>query len=101
MRAMSVRTTLSEKKLQKALDRVYRAQPRVAERYPGVISGATTAVEACLYTNSPDERFVLERRGRIVVGSACNGHGFQFAPQTGERLAQLALEPVGSSVVRS
>jgi len=32
---MSVRTSLSEKKVQKALDRVQRAQARVAERYPG------------------------------------------------------------------
>jgi citrate lyase beta subunit len=32
---MSVRTTLPEKKLQKALDRVQRAQARVAKRYPG------------------------------------------------------------------
>jgi citrate lyase beta subunit len=32
---MSVRTSLSEKKLQKALERVQRAQARVAELYPG------------------------------------------------------------------
>jgi hypothetical protein len=32
---MSVRTTLSEKKLHKALDRVHRAQAQVARRYPG------------------------------------------------------------------
>ncbi len=32
---MAVRTTLSEKKLQKALDRIHRAQARVARRYPG------------------------------------------------------------------
>jgi sarcosine oxidase len=43
-----------------------------------------------MYTNTPDERFILERRGRVVAGSACNGQGFQFAPETGERLARLA-----------
>jgi len=32
---MAVRTTLSDKKLQKALDRVQRAQSRVLARYPG------------------------------------------------------------------
>jgi sarcosine oxidase len=46
--------------------------------------------ETCLYTSTPDERFVLERRGAIVVGSACSGHGFKFAPAVGERLAALA-----------
>lgn len=48
--------------------------------------------EACLYTTTSDESFVLERRGRVVIGSACSGHGFKFAPAVGERLASLALE---------
>jgi sarcosine oxidase len=48
------------------------------------------ALDTCLYTNTDDERFVLERHGRIVVGSACSGHGFKFAPVVGERLAELA-----------
>jgi sarcosine oxidase len=47
--------------------------------------------ETCLYTNMPDESFVLECRGRVVVGSPCSGHGFKFAPAVGERLAELAL----------
>jgi glycine/D-amino acid oxidase-like deaminating enzyme len=25
-----------------------------------------------------------------VIGSACSGHGFKFAPVVGERLAELA-----------
>jgi sarcosine oxidase len=48
------------------------------------------AAETCMYTTTPDETFVLERRGRVVVGSACSGHGFKFAPEIGERLADLA-----------
>jgi sarcosine oxidase len=47
-------------------------------------------VQTCLYTTTADEAFVLERRGRVVVGSACSGHGFKFAPAVGERLAWLA-----------
>ena len=39
-----------------------------------------------------DDRFFLERHGRIVVGSPCSGHGFKFAPAVGERLAALATE---------
>lgn len=50
------------------------------------------AAESCLYTNAPDERFILERHGRIIIGSACSGHGFKFAPKVGERLAALAIE---------
>ncbi len=48
------------------------------------------AAETCMYTSTPDQTFILERRGRIVVGSPCSGHGFKFAPAIGERLATLA-----------
>jgi len=47
-------------------------------------------VETCLYTNTDDESFVLERNGPVVLGSPCSGHGFKFAPVVGERLADLA-----------
>jgi sarcosine oxidase len=62
----------------------------VAARFPDV---DPTPVEAqtCLYTTTADEQFILERRGRVVVGSACSGHGFKFAPAVGRRLAELAL----------
>jgi sarcosine oxidase len=48
--------------------------------------------ETCLYTNTPDQSFVVERHGRVVVGSPCSGHGFKFAPVVGRELAALALE---------
>jgi sarcosine oxidase len=44
----------------------------------------------CLYTTTPDEDFVLDRRGPIVVGSPCSGHGFKFTPVIGRILADLA-----------
>ena len=46
--------------------------------------------ETCLYTNTDDESFVMERNGPVVVGSPCSGHGFKFAPVVGEKLADLA-----------
>jgi sarcosine oxidase len=49
------------------------------------------AADTCMYTSTADETFILERRGRIVIGSPCSGHGFKFAPAIGERLADLAL----------
>jgi sarcosine oxidase len=62
----------------------------VGERFP-TADPSPVAAETCLYTTTDDESFVLERRGRIVVGSACSGHGFKFAPAVGRRLADLAL----------
>ena len=62
----------------------------VRERFPDV-DPHPVAADSCLYTSTEDESFVLERRGRLVVGSACSGHGFKFAPAVGRRLADLAL----------
>ena len=63
----------------------------VAARFP-VHGREPVHAETCLYTNTADESFVLERYGRIVVGSACSGHAFKFAPVVGERLAALAQD---------
>jgi sarcosine oxidase len=51
--------------------------------------------ERCFYDNSPDEDFVIDRVGRIVIGAGTSGHGFKFGPLLGEILADLAqrLEP--------
>ncbi len=68
---------------------VERLRAWVAERFPGA-DPEPIHVQTCLYTNTPDEDFVLERHGNVVVGSACSGHGFKFAPLIGERLADLA-----------
>ena len=69
---------------------VERIASWVRERFPDVDPDPVEA-QTCLYTTTADEQFVLERRGRVVVGSACSGHGFKFAPAVGRRLAELAL----------
>jgi sarcosine oxidase len=67
---------------------------RIAEwtgaRFVG-IDPTPVGAQSCIYTSTADESFVLERRGRIVIGSPCSGHGFKFAPAIGRRLAALAL----------
>ena len=62
-----------------------------AERFPRADPEPAHA-ESCFYTTTDDERFILERHGRIVVGSACSGHGFKFGPAIGTRIAALAAE---------
>ncbi|MDQ3953573.1 MAG: FAD-dependent oxidoreductase [Actinomycetota bacterium] len=61
----------------------------VARRFPAATPQPRYA-ETCIYTNTPDESFVLERHGNVVIGSPCSGHGFKFAPLIGRRLAALA-----------
>lgn len=60
-------------------------------RYPG-LDPEPIATETCIYTNTADESFVLERHGRVVVASACSGHGFKFAPAFGRTIAALARD---------
>lgn len=50
--------------------------------------------ETCFYTNTATEDFILDFLDgdkRIVIGSACSGHGFKFAPLIGRILAELAM----------
>jgi sarcosine oxidase len=59
-----------------------------SDRFPG---SDVATLETCLYTNTPDEDFLLDRDGPVVVGSPCSGHGFKFAPLIGRILADLAV----------
>jgi monomeric sarcosine oxidase len=63
----------------------------VARTYPDADPDPVTA-ETCMYTTTADEHFILERRGKVVIGSACSGHGFKFAPAIGARLAAMAAD---------
>jgi sarcosine oxidase len=76
-----------------------RPDPALVERVAGWVSRTypdavpePVAAETCMYTTTPDEHFILERRGRVVIGSPCSGHGFKFAPAVGARLAQMAAD---------
>lgn len=62
--------------------------------------GRVLAAEPCLYTNTATQDFVLGAlpgEPRIVVGAACSGHGFKFAPWVGRVLAETALHGRTSS----
>ncbi|HEY3108901.1 MAG TPA: N-methyl-L-tryptophan oxidase [Chloroflexota bacterium] len=64
-----------------------------AERYFPDGAGPTMALKSCLFTNSPDEHFLVDlhpQYPQVVVASPCSGHGFKFASVIGEILADLA-----------
>lgn len=51
--------------------------------------------EHCLYTNAPNEDFIIDlhpENPRIAFGAGFSGHGFKFGPLTGRLLAELAWE---------
>lgn len=64
----------------------------VREWFPGLDAGTAVPV-SCTYTSTDDEAFILDRRGRIVIGAGFSGQGFKFAPGVGATLADLALDP--------
>lgn len=71
----------------------------VRRYFPGA-NGRLTHAATCTFTNTPDMDFLLDRHPRwpqVVLCSACSGHGFKFAPAIGSILADLALNPIGST----
>ena len=62
---------------------------RVREDFPGFHTGPIRT-ECGVITLTPDDRFVIDRRGDVVIGAGCMGHAFKFAPAIGEALADLA-----------
>ncbi|NXF99556.1 SOX oxidase, partial [Sakesphorus luctuosus] len=51
-------------------------------------------METCLYTNTPDEDFILDRHPKfsnIIIGAGFSGHGFKLAPVVGKLLCELSL----------
>jgi sarcosine oxidase len=68
-----------------------RLRDYVAEWFPG-LDPDTAAPISCTYTSTDSEDFLLDRRGRIVVGAGFSGHGFKFTPAVGAVLAALATD---------
>jgi sarcosine oxidase len=62
----------------------------VARRYLPGLDPRPADVERCIYDNTPDQDFILDRVGNVVIGSGTSGHGFKFGPLLGEWLATLA-----------
>ena len=62
------------------------------------LRGVTTRVAktaVCMYSNTPDEDFVIDLHpedSRVVVISACSGHGFKFAPVVGDIATDLVCD---------
>ena len=57
--------------------------------------GPLISMRICMYTNSPDSHFIVDRHpGHPAVTVACgfSGHGFKFASVIGEALADLATK---------
>jgi len=66
-----------------------RVRAWLRRRMP-LANGERRRAQVCMYTNSPDRHFIIDREGPVTYASACSGHGFKFASAVGEILADLA-----------
>ncbi|MGQ0766524.1 MAG: N-methyl-L-tryptophan oxidase [Gemmatimonadota bacterium] len=65
------------------------------ERCFPAADGPLLASSVCLFTNTPDEHFIIDHLPgfpQVVIASPCSGHGFKFASVIGEIVADLALD---------
>ena len=56
-------------------------------------NGPTLALKACLFTNTPDEHFILDAHPEfdgVFIAAGFSGHGFKFCSVVGEIMAELA-----------
>lgn len=83
-----------------SIDRVVQPHERdelrdMMQRAAPGAAGQVTASAVCIYTNTPDDNFVIDRLPqfkRVTIAGGFCGHGFKFAPVMGELLADLALD---------
>jgi sarcosine oxidase len=63
------------------------------EKYFPDAAGPTMSLKVCMFTNTPDEHFILDRHPahpQVLIASPCSGHGFNFSSVIGEIMADLA-----------
>ena len=71
---------------------VEQAVQYASERLPDLKSEVTHA-QACLYTITPDEHFIIDQAPKmpeVTLISACSGHGFKFTVLLGKIAAGMA-----------
>ncbi len=80
------------------LDRALRAADEApvrafVRRFMPMADGEVVGARVCMYTNTPDENFVVgvhPAHARVLVMAGFSGHGFKLAPAMGELIAELA-----------
>ena len=59
------------------------------------MTGNVLKSAVCLYTNTPDGHFIVDRHPElpnVAIGAGFSGHGFKFTPAVGEKLVDLVFD---------
>jgi sarcosine oxidase len=65
------------------------------ERYVPALDGELLYARTCMYTNTPDEHFVISTHPeypQVAIAAGFSGHGFKFCGVVGEILADLVTD---------
>jgi sarcosine oxidase len=71
-----------------------RLRAVIGGRLPS-LNGPVLSSLVCLYENSPDEHFLIDRlpgQPNVIFGGGFSGHGFKFSSVVGEILADMVTE---------
>ena len=66
-----------------------------SKRYFPEGNGPVLSMKSCMFTNSPDEHFIIDllpRNPRVAIAAGFSGHGFKLCSLVGEVLADLAIK---------
>src|SRR5882724_8140423 len=67
----------------------------ILKRFLPAAAGELKSAVVCMYTNTPDEHFIIDfhpRHRNVVIASPCSGHGFKFSSAIGELAARMLTD---------
>ena len=70
-------------------------RPFMRAHIPGIADAPVQESRICLYTQTPDEHFIVDahpEHPHVLIGAGFSGHGFKFSTIIGKMLTDLALD---------
>ena len=70
-------------------------RPFMRAHIPGIAQAPLRESRICLYTQTPDEHFIVDahpEHNHVVIGAGFSGHGFKFSTIIGKILTDIALD---------
>lgn len=76
-------------------ENVAALRPFMRAHIPGIAEAPVRESRICLYTQTPDEHFVVDKHpehAHVAIGAGFSGHGFKFSTIIGKMLTEIALD---------
>jgi glycine/D-amino acid oxidase-like deaminating enzyme len=83
---------------EKEIDTLFEA---CRTRFADLDQYSVTGAKTCFYTVAAEERFVVEKKDKMVLMSGFSGHGFKFGALMGHLAAAVATKKADPETIRS